>query len=349
MPPAEIPTVHSTGVVGDAARHPTKPAGFAGNPGPSASRGMNNYIGAMRASRPTKEVKMILSKLKKGGGPRIVFEGISLIMGAAVFAAGVSFFISPGKIPVGGFTGISLIVNFLTPVPVGMLVLAMNIPMFIICARVFGLKFIAKTIVGVVAATTLMDAFALFPPVTYDPIMCALFGGLLQGTGLSILYSGGFTTGGSDLVLWLLKLKFPHLSSGFIFFILDSIVVGAAALILRDLRSALFSAIAIFTYTRVLDTLMGSADHAGLVFVISKEHEAISAQISERLRRGVTLLHGTGWYTGDHRHVMMCVVERSQRYTLKQIARAADPEAFIVVADAREVIGRGFKQIEEGK
>ena len=285
----------------------------------------------------------MIGALKKRTKVKYLFESVSALAGSAIFSAGIAFFITPGKISVGGFTGISIVINHLFALPVGTLIIVLNIPMFVICARIFGLKFIVKTVIGVVLCSVLIDVFSLLPPFVEEPMVCALFGGLLQGAGLGILYSAGFTTGGSDLVLWLLKLKFPYLRSGFIYFILDSVVVGLAALIFRDIRSVLYSAIAIFTYTKVLDTILGSSDLSNMAFIISGRHAEIGALISKRLGRGATELQGTGWFTGDGRVVLLCVIDRSQLYPLKELIRETDPGAFVVLTDAREVIGCGFK------
>ena len=282
---------------------------------------------------------------------KTVFEFISFFVGVIIFSAGVGLFITPGGIAIGGFTGISIIINNLTSFPVGILIIILNIPMFAICAKIFGIKFIFKTIIGVIASSVFIDIFGALDPfkevLSYE--LCALFGGVLQGVGLGIIYLNGYTTGGSDLVIWLLKLKFPHMTTGFILFVFDSVVVTIAALIARDAQMVLYSAIAIFSYTKVLDTILGSGDRANLAFVISDKYTDISDNIMEILGRGVTVIESRGWFTKESKPMIMCVIDRSQIYSLRNIINDHDPNAFFILADAREVIGLGFKDIDPNR
>jgi len=280
-----------------------------------------------------------------------LFEFISFFIGVIIFSAGIGLFITPGKIAVGGFTGVSIIINNLTSFPVGIAIILLNIPMFIICAKIFGIKFIFKTIVGVIASSVLIDIFGAMNP--FSEVLSfelyALFGGVLQGVGLGIIYLNGYTTGGTDLVIWLLKLKFPHMTSGFLLFILDSIVVTTAAIIARDAQMILYSAIAIFSYTKVVDTILGSGDRANLALIISDRYEDLANNFTEILGRGVTIIESKGWFTKESKPMLMCVIDRSQIYTLRNIINDYDPNAFFILTDAREVIGLGFKDINPNK
>ncbi|MCL1859320.1 MAG: YitT family protein [Oscillospiraceae bacterium] len=294
---------------------------------------------------------MNISFIRKHKKLKFLFEFISFFAGVIIFSAGIGLFITPGKIAVGGFTGISIIINNLTSFPVGILIIILNIPMFIICAKIFGLKFIFKTIIGVIASSVFIDIFGALDPfkeiLSFE--LCALFGGVLQGIGLGIIYLNGYTTGGTDLVIWLLKLKFPHITSGFLLFILDSIVVTVAALIARDAQVVLYSAIAIFSYTKVLDTILGSSDRTNLALIISEKYTELADNIMEILSRGVTIIESRGWFTKESKPMIMCVIDRSQIYSLRNIINEYDPNAFFILADAREVIGLGFKDINPDK
>jgi len=294
---------------------------------------------------------MNILALRKHKKLKTLFEFISFLAGVIIFSAGIGLFITPGKIAIGGFTGISIILNNLFSFPVGVVIIILNIPMFIICAKIFGLKFIFKTIVGVIASSVFIDIFGLLHPFkdVLSVELCALFGGVLQGVGLGIIYLNGYTTGGSDLVIWLLKLKFPHITSGFILFILDSVVVTVAAIIAKDAQSVLYSAIAIFSYTKVLDTILGSSDRANLALIISNHYTDIADNIMSVLDRGVTVIESKGWFSKESKPMIMCVIDRSQMYTLKNIINDYDPNAFFILTDAREVIGLGFKDIDPNK
>jgi len=288
---------------------------------------------------------------KKNKKLKFISEAAVFLVGVVIFAAGTGLFITPGRIAVGGFTGISIIINYFTDFPVGTVIIILNIPMFIICAKVFGFKFILKSVAGVILSSVLIDVFtALHPfktPLSFE--ICALFGGVMQGIGLGLVYLNGYTTGGTDLALWLLKLKFPHLTSGFLLFILDSVVVTVAAVVERDAQSILYSAIAIFSYTKVLDTILGATDRANIAFIISARYRDLADNIMQALDRGVTVVEVRGWFTKESKNMLMCVIDRSQLYTLRSIINEYDPGAFFVLADAREVIGLGFKDIDPNK
>jgi len=298
------------------------------------------------------EVKaMNISFIRKHKKLKVLFEFISFFVGVIIFSAGIGLFITPGNIAIGGFTGISIIINNLTSFPVGVLIIILNVPMFIICAKIFGVKFIFKTIIGVIASSIFIDIFGLMNPFkeALSLELCALFGGVLQGIGLGLVYLNGYTTGGSDLVIWLLKLKFPHISTGIILFIFDSVVVTIAALIAQDIYMILYSAIAIFSYTKVLDTILGSSDRANLALIISEKYTDIADNIMEVLGRGVTILESKGWFTKESKPTIMCIIDRSQIYSLRNIINEYDPNAFFILSDAREVIGLGFKDINPNK
>lgn len=288
---------------------------------------------------------------KKNKKLKFAFEAVSFFVGVVIFSAGIGLFITPGKIAVGGFTGVSIIINYFTRFPIGIIIIVLNIPMFIICAKIFGIKFILKTIVGVVLSSVFIDIFGMLHPfkevLTLE--ICALFGGVLQGVGLGIIYLNGYTTGGTDLVIWLLKLKFPFMTSGVMLFILDSIVVIVAAIIEKDAHSALYSAIAIFSYTKVVDTILGASDSANLAFIISANYKDLADNIMKVLDRGVTVVESTGWFTKEAKIMIICVIDRSQIYNLRNIISEHDPNAFFILTDAREVIGLGFKDINPSK
>jgi len=294
---------------------------------------------------------MNIAFIKKHKKLKALFEVISFFAGVIIFSAGIGFFITPAKIAIGGFTGISIILNQLFSFPVGITIIILNIPMFIICAKIFGIKFIFKTIVGVIASSIFIDIFDIIQPFkeTLSLELCALFGGVLEGIGLGIIYQNGYTTGGSDLVIWLLKLKFPHITTGFILFIFDSVVVTVAALIARDVYMVLYSAIAIFSYTKVLDTILGSSDRANLALIISERYKDLADNIMQALGRGVTVIESKGWFTKESKPMIMCVIDRSQIYSLRNIINEYDSNAFFILSDAREVIGLGFKDIDPNK
>lgn len=272
----------------------------------------------------------------------------AFLLGAVCYSAGVAFFFERGGIIVGGFSGIALLINKFTGFPAGIALIIMNIPMVIICVKVFGLKFVLKSAVGIVVTSIFIDLFSnssLFQDVAISSEMYALFGGVIEGVGLGLLYMYGYTTGGTDLIVWLLRLKLPHINMGTILFVLDAVIVGIGAIFAGNAQSVLYSAIAIFCYTKAIDTVLGANDRLHLLFIISNKYETIADGINKILQRGVTLIDSKGWFTKESRPMIMCIIDRSQVYHFRNLLKKHDPEAFFIITDAREVLGQGFKDI----
>ena len=274
----------------------------------------------------------------------------AFLLGALCFSAGIALFFNPGGTAIGGFSGIAILINRFAGFPVGVMLIIMNVPMLIICARVFGLRFILKSGAGIIITSALIDLLGnINLNLEISPEMYALFGGVLMGTGLGLLYMNGYTTGGADLIVWLLRLKMPFANTGTILFALDAAVVGVGAIFAGSAQSVLFSAIAIFSYTKAVDMILGANNRVHLVFIISSRYEQVADAIIKNLGRGVTVIDSEGWFTKEPRPMIMCIMGRSQAYELRRLLKEHDPEAFFILADAREVIGQGFKDIDPVK
>ena len=269
------------------------------------------------------------------------------LLGAIFFAAGVALFFNPGGIIIGGFSGIAIMVNTYTGFPLGVTLAAMNAPLVIICAKVFGFKFILKSVMGIAVTSVLIDVLGnINLEFMISPEMYALFGGVLMGVGLGLLYMQGYTTGGTDLIVWLLRLKLPYANMGTLLFMLDAAVVGVGAVFAGSAQSVLYSAIAIFSYTKAIDTVLGANNRLHLIFIISNKYEEIADGIIKILGRGATIIDSKGWFTKESRPMIMCIIDKSQIYNFRNLLKEHDPEAFFILTDAREVIGQGFKDID---
>jgi len=278
----------------------------------------------------------------------VIWQLCGFLIGISLFAASVVLFFEPGEIAIGGLSGIALLLNRYTNFPIGIALIAMNAPLFIICAKVFGWRFILKSIAGVVATSVLIDVFGnigIEPELDISSEMYALFGGILMGAGLGFLYMNGYTTGGTDLISWLVRLKIPYVNMGTILFTLDATIIGVGAVFAGSAQSVLYSAIAVFCYTKTLDTMLGNNNRLYLLFIISKKYELISDEIVKILRRGVTIVESKGWFTKETRPMIMCILDKSQVYNFRMLLKEHDPEAFFILTEAREVIGQGFKDI----
>ena len=278
----------------------------------------------------------------------LISEIIAFVGGAALFGVSMDMFLSPGKVVMGGITGIASVINFLNnDLPIGVFIIALNVPLLLMNIKVNGWKSMIKTVLGIAASSVAIDLLTFLPHTFEDPLLCAILGGVTMGTGAGLLLTRGYTTGGSDLAAVLLKRKFKRLSTGRLILIVDVFVVVGSALVMRDFKGIIYSSVAIFAYSSSIDAVMGGSEKAKMAILISEKHVEIADAVNERLERGITYLHGSGWYTKEDKEVMMCVVKRNEEYTLKQIVESIDRDAFMILTDATEVLGMGFKEIEK--
>ncbi len=284
----------------------------------------------------------------------LVSDTVAFLGGAALFGVSMNMFLSPaadpGKVVMGGVTGIATVINFLyDKFPIGVLIIALNVPLLLMNIKVSGFRSMIKTVLGIAATSLAIDLMTFLPYTLEDPLLCAILGGLTMGVGAGLMLTRGFTTGGSDLSAVLLKKRIRWLSTGRLILIIDVIVVIGAAIVMHSFETVIYSTVSIFAYSVAIDAVMGGSERAKMAILISSKHDEIAAAISEKLERGVTLFHGGGWYTKEDKEVLMCVVKRNEEYTLKQIVEKIDRDAFIILTDATEVLGMGFKEIEDKK
>ena len=269
------------------------------------------------------------------------------LVGCIIFAIGIYVFIQPNQIAPGGVSGISIMLHYLTGLPVGVLSLLMNIPLLLLAWKFLGWKFTGQTLMSVATLSFMLDYVAvLLPQYEGDPLLAALFGGALIGTGLAVVFMRGFTTGGTDIISRLLQLKYPYLQLGKILMVIDLIVILTSAYVFGRIETALYGMVAVFTSSRMVDSLLYGMDTGKLVYIMSCRAVELSERIIEGLGRGCTILKSTGAYTKQDSNVLMVAVRRPQYYILKKMVREMDPKAFIIVTDATEVLGEGFKRIE---
>lgn len=269
-------------------------------------------------------------------------EALPLLAGSGMFGLGYSLFLTPGNVVLGGAGGVAITLRHFVPLPVGVWIFLLNLPLLAAAARIAGMRGMTRTVIGVLASSVATDLFALFPAATEDPLLGAAFGGALIGVGGGILLPRGFTTGGTDLAAWLWNQKNPRRKIGTLILYMDTSIVLGSAIILRNFVGVLHSGVAIAMFTVTLEAVMGGMERAKLSWIVSRHYERIGNAIMEQIHRGVTVIHGYGWYTGEERHVLLCVVKRSELYALKSLVRSIDADAFLIVTDAAEVLGEGF-------
>ena len=246
----------------------------------------------------------------------------------------------------GGVTGIAMIINYLTDIPVGVMNLIINIPLFIWAWKGFGLKFIVGSFVATVLSSVFVDLYAYFGIVaTENMLLAAIYGGVLNGLGLGLVYRAGDTTGGIDIVAKFVRRKYPYMNFGTIILILDIIIYAAFAIIFNEFEAAMYAVIAMFVVTRVIDLVLYGLGTSKVCYIISDESEKLKNAITATLGRGVTLLKGEGAYTGRAKNVILCVIKKQQIMDVRRIIKSIDTHAFLIVTEAKDVYGNGFGDI----
>lgn len=279
----------------------------------------------------------------------VVVDYVVMFIGSVMYAASVNTFTSPNNIAPGGLTGVGTMLNHLFDLPIGVVILVLNIPLFIWGAIENGRKFLTKTIVATVLVSVIIDVMA---PFSYkyegDTLLAAIFGGLLSGLGLAFIFFRGGTTGGTDIVARIIHKHHPHISVGTMILIVDAVVFIAAAFVYQSIESALYAVITVFVSTKVIDTVIyGIAhDNGKLMFIITNKYEELSSEIIERIGRGVTLLDAQGAYKNESKKVLLCAVRPSQVHKTKVLVNSVDENAFIVVTTANAISGKGFAPTE---
>ncbi len=270
---------------------------------------------------------------------------IYYIVGGGVYAVAVTLFLSANEISPGGITGVAAILNYLLKIPTGATVFLINIPLFIIAFLKFGKNFILKTVITTAIASAFIDiSNAFLPDIKVDLILASVFGGSLMGLGISIIMLRGSSTGGVEIIAKLIYKKHPYISMGKIMLALDFLVVAVAALIYKNIQTALYSAISLYVCSKIMDLILYGADKGKVIYIISEKTQDIVFDILNKIGRGVTTVDISGGYTGNKGQMIMCTVRINEVHSVYNCARAHDDGAFIVVCDAGEILGEGFKK-----
>ena len=271
------------------------------------------------------------------------YETFIIVLGCAVFAVGFDACVAPNHFSIGGMTGIAQIINALVPVlPVGILIIALNVPLFILGWILLGKKALLKSLIAMALSSVMLDGLAMvytFPPM--EPMLASVYGGVLLGASMGILMLVNTTTGGTELGARLLKFPFPHLPIGKLCLILDMVVVSAYAAVFHSILNAMYGIIALYIASIVMDYIIYGTRTAQVAYIISEKEEAITEKLLE-MDRGVTLLDGEGAYHKKKRKVILCAMKRNQIVPVKLAVKEIDPDAFIIVCKANEVLGEGF-------
>lgn len=274
---------------------------------------------------------------------RLGQKSLKIIAGSALYALAISLFLDPNRLAPGGVSGIAIIISHFSHLPTGLLIIALNVPLMILGLFKLGFHTMLSTIVTTLLSSFLVDVFSVFPALTNVPLLAAGFGGALLASGMVLVFRAESTTGGADIVVRVLRLRFPQLKSGKLFLMFDSVVVAASGLVFRDINTALYAAVAILVFSFVFDYLMYGGDSAKLLYIISGQPERIARRLLEDMEVGVTYLEGLGAWTNEPKKVIMCALKNQIFPKAHQIILEEDPAAFLIVGQASEIFGEGFK------
>ncbi len=283
--------------------------------------------------------------LNKKSALQLIKNNIMWVIGCSLYSIGVCCFAVPNSIAQSGFTGIAVIVNHLFSLPVGIVNLALNIPMLILMWIFLGRQLVARTLWVTVILSTALDVFgAIMPTYTGDKLLASLFCGILEGAGLGLITITGATSGGTDIVARLIHKKWKFITIGKVVLVADAIVIISNMIVFRSIESGLYAIITIFASTRLIDSMVYGTGNGKMLMIITEKPEEISKAIITSSHRGVSIVPVVGAYTGENKNMLICVARRHEIPGIIRTAKAIDHKTFIIVSEANEILGEGFNQ-----
>ena len=269
---------------------------------------------------------------------------IYLTLGCAIMAIGTAVFLLPNQLSTGGFTGIATIFYYLFNFPMGTVILALNIPFFILAFFKIGKKLVIKSIIGTGLLSFFIDLFEKIPALTNDRLLACIYGGIFIGLGLALVLKANASTGGTDLITYIARAYKPYIKTSSIIVMIDVIIIGLNVIFFKKVEIGLYSAISIYLMGKMIDIVFEGINFTKVVYIISTKYQEISEEIDKQLQRGSTGIYAKGMYTNTDKIMLMCVGSRNEVARMKQIATQIDPKAFIIISNAREAWGKGFKE-----
>lgn len=278
-----------------------------------------------------------------------VKDYIIITIASVFYGLAISQFLDPNDIAPGGVSGLSMIINRIIDIEVGTIILMINIPILLLGLYKFGFKFIISTIYATFMGSIFTNILAKYPPITTDPLLATIAGSAIASIAIGFIFKAGATTGGTDIIVKVLRLKFPHLKTGRLFLICDMFVVLLSAFVFDNTDSALYAAIGVFLMSLVFDAILYGADGAKLIYIISNNWQAIATRLLVEINVGVTYLEGEGAYSNEKKRIIMCVVRKQIAPLVEEVVKEEDGNAFMIVSSAAEIYGQGYKNIYSEK
>lgn len=275
-------------------------------------------------------------------GQELLWAG-RIIVGSALFALGFDLFLVSNNLNSGGISGLAMVLVKLTGLgSVGTVTMLLNLPLFILGGVKIGKRFFAGSVIGMVTSSVLIDVFALLPKINVEPLLAIIYGGVICGLGLGMVFAANASTGGSDILIRLFKRRWQHVPLGTISIIFDWFVAILTGIVFQDLTRALYTGVVVFVIGQLIDVVLYRFDYSKVAVVISPHYEEIARAIDGQLQRGVTYLYGQGFFSGKDTKVILTAVKKQQLADLKRMVVEIDPHAFIIVQEAHQVLGDGF-------
>ena len=267
----------------------------------------------------------------------------SMTLGALLYALSVNLFLVPAKIVTGGLSGVATIFYHAFSLSTAAVIACGNILLLILAWIMLGKKFVINTLFGMIVSTLLVSVTDFLPPMTYDPMLASIFGGIIMGAGIGLTFINGGTTGGTDILSRILQHYRPHLSIGSIMMAIDFVIIGISYIVFRDTTLIMYGIISLVVTNAVIDGIIAHLNSGVLVFIVSHDAEKLKKAIMDSLERGVTVIEGYGGYSDEKKQILMCVMKKYDLESLKRITDMNEKDAFMIVTSSKEVLGEGFR------
>jgi len=278
-----------------------------------------------------------------------LWQYVKMLIASILYSAGVSLFFDPSGMAPGGVTGISIILSRFLPFETGSLIFLLNLPILMLGMWKFGARFIVSTVFCTTLISLFTNLWQMVSPPKVDLLIAAVAGGVLTAVGMGMVFRSHATTGGMDIIIKILRLRYPYMKTGTLFLCVDAIVIALSGILLKNPETAMYAAIGVFVETTVMDYVLYGKDEAKLIFVISDKNDSITERILTEISSGVTLLGGKGAYSAREKQIIMCVVRKAKGVKIENIVKETDDRAFMIVSSASEIYGEGYKSYLEQK
>lgn len=280
---------------------------------------------------------------------KVSWNVLGIVLGSFMYACGISLFLDPNNLAPGGLIGIAVILNRLLGLETGTLFFVLNIPVVCLGLWKFGPRFIGSTFFAIAINSVFTNDMAGFGVVTTDPLLASLAGSILVGAGIAFVFRSGATTGGIDIIIKIIRMKYKHLKTGHLFLSIDIVIVVISGFVFQDFNIVMYALIAVVVSGRVIDYVLYGGDEAKLIYVISDHADQIADRILKEMSVGATFLKGQGAFTGNDKKVILCAVRKNQSPKLEEIVKSEDKKAFLIISSAHEIYGEGYKDIYKEK